>query len=538
MPLRSPPRRPILRRSSLPPRAVPSRARPGLRPRGALVWCGLLYLLGALVGAAWAQPVVRVQPSAEPEAEPIVLDLDTLLQRVRSDNPAVRIAQAKLADHEADFDRAYYAWVPQLKVDGLLAPLPERRLLRQCVLNDGGWALGGGNYLDEVGPCPGQNVQRDARLTGDTEIGILVRTSARLTFPLYTFGKIEAGQRAARAGVEVGRAGVELTRAQLELMVKQAYYGVQLTENTLDVLRDGRSRMQSARRDIEADLAKEGGRFTSNDLRMLLVQQADLDAGYYEAEALARTAWEGLRIAAGLEPDQAVALDQMAIEAVHIEPRVEAAYLKLALLSRPDVQLANAGVRARTEQVQMEKAQLYPDIALVSQFTYAKGTSADFNPDPFSYDQFNTLSWGVVLGAEWKLDFAAQIAKIRKAEASLAQTRAQRDALVQQLRLELSERVAQMERYQKETGVRLSAMKASKGWLVSSTLNFGLGLASTDELIRALTAYSKAQLSYFRSIYEYNLAVARLSQSVGAQLVVPRAPGQGPAKIDDDDDEG
>lgn len=500
---------------------TPTNARMGASVRRFVplaLWSALVCVLG--LGPARAAPADGAG-AGDGAVPPAVVDLDTLLRRIRSDNPAVRIAQARLADNQADFDRAYYAWTPQLRIESLLAPLPERRLLKLCVLSAASYAVAGGADLDQVGPCPGQNIQRDARLTSDTEIGILVRTTARVSFPIYTFGKIEAGQQAARAGLEVGRAGLELTRAELELMVKQAYFGAQLAHSIMAVLDDGRSRIRAAKQDIESELARQSGRFTSNDLRMLIVQQADLEAGYLETEALSQTAWEGLRIAAGLEAGHPIRLDRYTLKPVRVEPRTREAYLELAMLSRPDLRLADAGVRARASLVALEEAGFFPDIALVGQFTYAKGTSADFNPDPFSNDQFNQLGWGVVLGAEWRLDFANQLAKVRKAQAKLVETRAQRDALIQKVRLDMSDRVGQVSRYRQEVEVRLSAMKAGKGWLVSNTLNFGLGLASTDDLIRALTAYSKAQMSYFRAIYEYNLAVARLSQGVGTELAVP-----------------
>ena len=64
-------------------------------------------------------------------------------------------------------------------------------------------------------------------------------------------------------------------------------------------------------------------------------------------------------------------------------------------------------------------------------------------------------------------------------------------------------------------------MKAAKAWLISNTLNFGLGVATVDQLLRSLIAYSKARLGYYRVIYEYNLAVARLSKALGVELIVP-----------------
>ncbi|MCA9543319.1 MAG: TolC family protein [Myxococcales bacterium] len=470
---------------------------------------------GVALVAWW---VALAASAAPPPAGPTV-ELDDMLRRVRQGNPAVDIARAKLADYQAQFTRAYYAWTPQLRVDSLLAPLPERRLLRECVV--GTWPVAGQVDPALIGPCPGQNIEDDQRITADTEIGILIRTTARVTLPIYTFGKVEAGVQAARAGVEAGKAGVEVTQAELEVMVKQAYYGVQLAHTVLEVLEDGRKRMEAAKADIDKELEKESGRFTSNDLRKLIVQQADLEAGYLETEALAETAREGLRVAAGLRPGQAFQLDRKELQAVPIEDRPPEAYLELAYVSRPELRMADAGLRAQASLVDLEEANFWPDIALVGQFGFARGTSAEDSPDPFANDQFNFLSWGVVLGAEWRLDFANQFSKLHRAQASLAKARAQRDALRQQVRLDLTEKVGQMTRYRREVAVRESAVKASKAWLVSSTLNFGMGLASTDNLISALTAYSKARLSYYRAIYEYNLAVARLSRAVGAELALP-----------------
>ena len=448
------------------------------------------------------------------------VSLDTLLRRIRTDNPVVDIARAKLAHYRAEFTRAYYAWTPSLKVDALLAPLPERRLLQECVIDT--WAVAGGADLPRIGPCPGQNIEDDQRITADTEIGIMVRTTAKVTLPIYTFGKVDAAQQAARAGLDVGRSGVEVAQAELEMMVKKAFYGAQLTADMLLVLNDGLKRMNQARASIQKELDKESGRFTSNDLRKLVVKQVELEVGILETNAMAAIAWEGLRLAGGYAVGQAFELSEPSLQQARVQPRDVEGYAELAAVSRADLRLAEAGLRARASLVDLEEANFYPDIALVGQFGYSKGTTADDNPDPFANDPYNALSWGVVLGASWRVD-VNRVAKLRKARANLSKVRGQRAALLAQISLDLTQRVGAVDRYRQEVGVRRGAVKASKAWLVSETLNFGLGLATTDALITSLTAYSKARLAFLRAIYEYNLAVAQLSRSVGAELVVGSA---------------
>ncbi|MEZ4470964.1 MAG: TolC family protein [bacterium] len=456
---------------------------------------------------------------AAPAEDVVRVKLDDLLDRVRTENPAVDIARAELHKYQALFDRAYYAWAPRLKVDSVLVPLPERRLLRECVDPT--------SPIGEIIPCPGQDVQTDERITAETEIGILVRVNAKLTFPLYTFGKVESAQRAARAGMEVGEAAVDLARAKLDFLVKKAWYGAQLAGSALDILQDGRKKMREAKATIEAELAKETGRFTSNDLRKLIVEQAELEAGFLETEALSELAWESLRVAGGFAEGQKFELDSRDLEPVHVEARTPDAVLELASLTRPDLRMAEAAVRARAAQVDMARADYYPNVALVGIFGYAKGTTADDSPDPFANDNYNYLSWGAVLGAELSLDYFANRSAVDQAGAALLKSQAELATLRQKLRLEVVEEVGQLNRRFREVEVRELAMKAGKAWLVSNSLNFGLGLATTDDLLTSLVAYSKARLKYFEAIYQYNLSVARLSQTVGTELAVPAPPAAG-----------
>lgn len=468
----------------------------------------------ALLICRWAPADAQ---SAESAGVP-VLTLEGLLRRASDRNPAVDIARAELAKYEALFDRAYYAWTPQLKVESLLAPLPERRLLQRCVDVSN---VDPSSGLPLVLPCPGQDIADDEALTADTEIGILTRTTARLTLPIYTFGKIDAAQQAGRAGMEVGRAGVRVAQNRLGFEIKRAYYGAQLAHSVLDILDDGRGRLKKAKDQTEKELEKESGKFTRNDLRQLIVQEADLEARYLETEALAAMAWEGLRIAGGFGPGEEFTLDTMELRPVSIEARTQEDYLEQAFISRPDLRLANAGALAEEGRVGMAVADLFPDIALVGAFTYAKGTTADDNPDPFANDSYNVLGWGVVLAASWNINLADRLTKVKEAEARLGKVRAQREALLMQVRLQIAEHLGQVRRYQGALKARRMALKASKGWLVSNSLNFGLGLTTTDQLLKSLVSYSQSRVEYFSSIYEYNLAVARLSQAVGVELALP-----------------
>lgn len=476
-----------------------------------------MFATQVLRTAALLALVATSAPGPAAAAEPTVVTLDWLLRRARRDNPVVHIARADLAQRAALFDKAYFAWTPTLKVESILAPLPERKILRECVDlrdddNDG---------RAEVTACPGQDIQTDERITADTEIGILTRTTARLTLPIYTFGKIEAAQRAARSNVEVGEGSLAYARGKIGYLVQKAYFGAQLAASALDILRDGRDRMAAAKKTIQKSLDAEDGKFTSKDRRKLEAEEIELKIGVGETEALQRQALLGVRIAGGFRTGERFELDTERLRPVHVRPRTTEAYVELAMAGRPELRMAEAAVRARRGQVDMAMADFYPDIALVGAFGFAKGTTAQDPRDPFANDNYNFLYWGVVLGASWKLEFADLFSDLHQAEATLVKQRAERDALAQQVRLEVTEHAVSLERYRVELVDRERLMSLNKQDLVSETLNFGIGTATTADLVGALVGYSKARLKYFETIYEYNLAVARLSQSVGTELAVP-----------------
>ncbi|MGB0647732.1 MAG: TolC family protein, partial [Bradymonadia bacterium] len=411
---------------------------------------------------------------------------------------------------------AYLAWLPTIKLEAFVAPLPERKQLRECV----DLSLTNTQGLNEVFPCPGQDLQADERITIDTDIGLLARGSAKITLPIYTFGKMKHAQRAARSGVMAGELGIDYTREEVAFLVRQAYYGAQMTKSSLSIIEDALKRFNSAKDDIETSLKAEDGKFTTNDLRKLVVQQAEVEARHLEVISLDEQATEALRIAANLPVSADFELDTYTLKPVNIEPRSDEEFLELAMGVRLDLQMSRSAVSARRAQVDMAKADFYPNIALVGAIEYAKGTTAEEPNDPFASDPYNFLNWGVVIGATWNLDFAVLRSDLKRARSKLLEQEKSESLLKQRVRLDLVSKISDLRRREKEIEIRAKARSASKSWLVSNTLNFGLGLTDIDQLLKSLNAYSRSKLNYLMSVYEYNLAVARVSKEVGLDLTV------------------
>ena len=317
-----------------------------------------------------------------------------------------------------------------------------------------------------------------------------------------------------------GELGIDYTREEIAFLVRQAYYGAQMTKSSLRIIEDALRRFDSAKEDIEKSLKAEDGKFTTNDLRKLIVQQAEIEARHLEVISLDEQAIEALRISANLPVSADLELDTYTLNPVNIEQRSDEEFLELAMGVRLDLQMSRSAVSARRAQVDMAKADFYPNIALVGAIEYAKGTTAEEHNDPFASDPYNFLNWGVVIGATWNLDFAVLRSDLKRARSKLLEQEKSESLLKQRVRLDLVSKISDLRRREKEIKIRAKARSASKSWLVSNTLNFGLGLTDIDQLLKSLNAYSRSKLNYLMSVYEYNLAVARVSKEVGLDLTV------------------
>ena len=89
--------------------------------------------------------------------------------------------------------------------------------------------------------------------------------------------------------------------------------------------------------EIEKELEAQSGRFTSNDLRKMVVQEADIEAKYLELQQLAARAHAGLRLAAGLPTDAAFSLSDDELPDVEPAENTLDGWLNVAAERRGDL---------------------------------------------------------------------------------------------------------------------------------------------------------------------------------------------------------
>jgi outer membrane protein len=467
------------------------------------------------VGILSAEPLSPESPAktAQASLNPKAVTLNALISCARDRNPMWEIAHAQLKDAIAQLAYAERSRFPSLSMSGILAPLPVRRLMKYCVSSE---TFDG---RDLVIPCPNQNIQDDQRIDDVDGMGVFVRATATLTQPLYTFGKIDHGIRAATHQVKAYRENQITAERTYDSLALETYYGLLLGQRAMKVFKKGRKKLNALKRKIIKDLANEGGQYTSNDKRRLFIQEAELTARELEVVALRERGLTGIRVSCQLEPEQEITLDTKRLKPIDVPIKTEAEYWSDARQLRPELRAADAALNAREAMIDQAWAQFMPSLALIGTFGYSLGTSAEDNPDPFANDPFNALGYGAYLGVDWRLNFAQLTSAYSRAQAAKTRASAERRGLERQLRLEVSERYQQLKRFQGALSVRKKAMKMGKQWMTSNFLNLELGLIDSDQLLDSLKAYFSASLAYDQTVYEYNAALGRLWTSSGLDLL-------------------
>ena len=373
------------------------------------------------------------------------------------------------------------------------------------------WSMtGGGGVLP---PIVGTPVYSSAtQLVLNPTIQSLTSPSVRLdlngTVPLYTFGKIEAGTEAARAGVRVNEWDVEKQRLSVRNDVRRAWYGVLFARDVRYIGKEILDKLDERIDDIAGKLDNGEEGVTEVDKLRLDVYREDVRARMSEpvkGEAMALAALRFFTGQPGVLDIPDVPLKRPPQELLPVT-----SWLEAARLYRPDLKMAQAGLDARSRLVDLARARLLPDIGLTLSSSYAFSPSAERQQNPWVGDNFNHFFYGFAIGFRWSLDLLPQVARI-------AQARAQLEEVQANLRLALGGVAVEVEHAHAiavDAKTRLEAFERSerraKQWV--SKVQSGIDLGTEDEkaVVEPLRAYATARISRLQATYDYVVAMSQL----------------------------
>ncbi len=409
--------------------------------------------------------------------------LKELLKFAWMRNPMIKEAMHKLEAMKIRRQEVtWLSWWPQGTLVALIAPSPPAR----------------GDATHTSTPIPSSY--------GDfSSYGVLTRFELSLAFPLYTFGKLGALDKAAQKGIRLAEANVRLSKSKISLLVKKVYYGVQKAESALMLLEDAGDYLDQARKKVKS----------KTDRLKLAVIEAELKARKVQAHMGKRLALSALAKLTGLS---AVQLSEPELEEPSISVKKLQYYQKIARQYRPELQILRQALAAKKYLLTAQKRLWTPDLFIGAFIRHAYSNVADDQKNPFVRDDFNYLEGGIGLGLRFSLDFPLKIARARRAAANFAAFKSRYQLAQLAIKMDVERRFREFKANQQLLKIRKAGRKAANQWITRALIGYSSGLVELKELTDALMAAAKGRFDYIEALYQFNLSIAQLSRAIGKNI--------------------
>jgi outer membrane protein TolC len=438
----------------------------------------VIFGLAMMGGAIDARPAADSPPAAPADAPaPLRLSVDEAVRLALRENPTLKSAQAEALAAQTSARAARAETRPRVSATTYASTSTMSSVLTT--------PPGVGGPTNAYVALPAQHLDQDLMLM----------------IPLLTGGRLSAGIRSAQAEGSAAARDAEGTALDIALTVKEAYRRALYTRATVSVS-DERVKEETERVRV-AQERFDVGRGAKVELLRAQAELADAQQGQTDAVRDGDLALIDLRVSIGVSAETPLELtDSLTLSGEPVEPDER---LSLAVQNRPELRGANLRVQAAEAELTRTRAAYRPQVYGVAM--------ADINAT-----RRMGMSGGTTLGITvgWPLaDGGSRRAEVEAAQARLDQARSNEQALwirvqaeVKRASLELAAAAANITRSQ-------AAVIAGEEEYRLAQLRYEAGRSVLVEVLDAFTALTRARTNHLKALYEYNVALDRLSRAMG-----------------------
>lgn len=331
---------------------------------------------------------------------------------------------------------------------------------------------------------------------------------ATLQQPLFTGWKISGAEDAAEYSSEATKQDFQKDKADVIYNIKSAYWNLYRANEFKKFVDENVQQIQSHVTDAENLLNQ--GMLTSNDVLKVQVQLSDAKVRQIDATNNVKLAMIALNNTLGqpltTEIEIASLLQQPASAQLDIDGLV-----KRAFESRPDILAMSARVKASEAGLTSARGGWWPQIYLVGNYNYLRPNQRIFP----TKDEFKD-TWDVSVSVSFDIWNWNQTGhQTTQAEAQVAQTEEGLSLLKDGVTLEVTQNYLAVNQTKERAAVaEQGVVQAEENYRIMNE-RFKKGLVPNSELLDAEVALLQAKLNKTQSLVEYELAVARLTKSIG-----------------------
>lgn len=437
----------------------------------------------------------RAEAESAPESETLPaahgFTLAQCLKLAESNHPNIWAARARLKKMRAQLDEAYTAPFSQFTATGGVGLAPTVR---------------------------GNNIYSpNTEVSLSSNLGIAWRIGFEGVLPLWTFGKITNLWDAAEAQIEVGEFDVKKQKNQVQMDVRKAYFGLQLSRDSLALLNDAADKLDSALEKLHEQV--EAGEADEVDELKLRTFRFELEGRRAEARRYESIAKASLEFLTGMRTG--FEIPDLPLEPYERQLAPVARYLEAARINRPEINMARAGIVARQAQVDLQRAKYYPDIGVGLSANWARAPEVADQLNPYVRDDANFFRYGAALVLRWSLDLLPNMARVEQAQAQLEELRQTERFALGGIGVEVETAYAQVADAMAREKAYGDAQRTARRWMIAVQQGIEIGTRAESELVDAARQWATQRFSYLSAVMDLNVAWSNLALATGWDEIAP-----------------
>lgn len=420
------------------------------------------------------------------------LDLQESIQMALMNNPAIKIANQKIIEAKNKINEARADFFPKLLFNSSYTRLNEEPTITIPAGSLG--KIASGEYL----PLSSSLIPIEDK--DNFNINFTLQQS------LFSGGRIKSTFKQAKLELEAVEGKYEVIKQGLILKVKTAYYEV-LKAIKFEIVSGEATKLLQTHKERVETLYRLGSA-SQNDLLQTEVQLASAKVDLLKAKngvIMAKVRFCNIlgldlktdkdielieEIPAKFEPKQAIVLNDC---------------LNFALKNRPEIRIMEANLWASDSGVQLAKAGKRPNVTFNSHYGWE---GKDFFPEE--------ENWSVEVKVSLPLfDGFATRAQVVQVETRLERIRNDQKQVVNDICIEVRESYLKLLEAEEEVNTMKRVITQAEENFRIIERKYQEGMATNTEVLDAQLLLSKSRLSYYQSLFGYELAVAMFDKSVG-----------------------
>jgi outer membrane protein TolC len=310
---------------------------------------------------------------------------------------------------------------------------------------------------------------------------------------------------------------MDIKRLEVARRTGDIYYSLLLVEALQRLADETGEVVDRAKREVQRLLDEGDEDVDQADLFEVRLTEEEYKRRVVEIRERLETARSALRRQLFLPDDVVVETADRRLEPIEfqIHPDSLAYYLDLGLRNRPELDQAEAGIKARRALVEVERSDYFPKVGFQATYAYSYTPNRPQQRSAYVGDAFNGNSTRTGFGIQMNLDFFQTRERVEQARAELNEVRYQEEAAGQLVRFEIEDAFRNVIIQKTNVESRDESVRITEEWLRNEQINFDLDFGNTENLVKAVRANLEAEARYFEAVNAYNTAVLKLLDATG-----------------------